>query len=395
MNTPTASAQSTAAPRLPGLDLLRAVAISWVMLYHASLFGLASSDYWIVRFGWMGVDLFFVLSGFLIAGQLLRPFAQGLKPNYRQFFARRWFRTVPAYLVVVAVYFLVPAVRERPNIQPLWQFLTFTQNLFIEPPLPKGFSQAWSLCVEEQFYLILPGAVALIAIRPSSAKVIEAFVALLLFGATLRGFLWLHDVARTPFSIAAIPLSGSFMRFIYYPTWTRLDGLLAGVAAATIKAFHPGLWATLTARPNLLLAAGIVGVIASMASFRELVAGFAPTVLAFPLLALSMAMVVMAGSESRSLIGGYAVPGAGALATGAYSLYLSHKAVFQAVHAGLSYWPLPVERVGLGLAVFAALGVGAALYWLAERPFLRLRDRLEGPSRGSLATSVAKPFAAE
>src|ERR1700722_2288166 len=100
-------------PRLDGLDLLRAIAICWVMLYHASLFGLASQDHWIVRFGWMGVDLFFVLSGFLIAGQLLRPWSRGLRPNYQRFYARRALRTLPAYLVVVAFYFCLPAVRER------------------------------------------------------------------------------------------------------------------------------------------------------------------------------------------------------------------------------------------------------------------------------------------
>jgi Acyltransferase family len=71
-----------AAPRLPGLDLPRAIAISLVMLFHASLLRLDSAQHWIVRFGWMGVDLFFVLSGFLIAGQLFRPFARGSKPNY-------------------------------------------------------------------------------------------------------------------------------------------------------------------------------------------------------------------------------------------------------------------------------------------------------------------------
>src|SRR3984885_5777618 len=112
---------ATSADRLPGLDLLRAVAISWVMIYHCSLFDLVSQDTWIVRFGWMGVDLFFVLSGFLIAGQLLRPWAGGERPRYARFFGRRLLRTLPAYLVVVGVYFLIPAARDRPNLAPPWQ----------------------------------------------------------------------------------------------------------------------------------------------------------------------------------------------------------------------------------------------------------------------------------
>ncbi|MFW7267473.1 acyltransferase family protein [Gluconacetobacter sp. Hr-1-5] len=60
------------APRLPGLDVLRAAAIAWVLLYHASLFNFLPDSWWIVGFGWFGVDLFFALSGFLITGQLLR-----------------------------------------------------------------------------------------------------------------------------------------------------------------------------------------------------------------------------------------------------------------------------------------------------------------------------------
>jgi peptidoglycan/LPS O-acetylase OafA/YrhL len=88
VETPSIS-QPTPAPRLPGLDLLRAIAISWVMLYHASLFGLASPDHWI-RAVWLdGGRSVLVLSGFLIAVQLLRPWSRGLRPNYQWFYGRR------------------------------------------------------------------------------------------------------------------------------------------------------------------------------------------------------------------------------------------------------------------------------------------------------------------
>src|SRR4051794_39757962 len=183
------------------------------MLYHASLFGLASPSHWLVRFGWMGVDLFFVLSGFLIAGQLFRPFARGSKPNYSRFFGRRLLRTLPAYTVVVLVYFLIPQVQEWPDIQPLWQFLTFTENLLITPPLPKAFSHAWSLCVEEQFYLLLPSVIALIAIRPGASKALALFVAVLLSGMALRGFLYLHRVGSGPFESRMN--STAYMTLIY------------------------------------------------------------------------------------------------------------------------------------------------------------------------------------
>ncbi len=385
------AAARTAAPRLPGLDLIRAAAISWVLLYHGSLFGLTSNQHWLVRNGWMGVDLFFVLSGFLIAGQLLRPWAQGSAPSYSRFFARRWLRTLPAYLVMVALYFLVPGVRERPPIAPLWQFLTFSQNWLFEYPSHglKAFSHVWSLCVEEQFYLVFPAVVALIALRPSPAKVIGAVVCVLVLGMALRGYLWLRFVGDPAFDLLADPRSGRYMHFIYCPTATRLDGLLMGIAAAAIQTFRPTAWSRLTARPNLLLGAGLIGVVLSTFIFHHgTIAGFWPAVLGYPFLSLAIVLIVMAGADGRSLIGRHRVPGASALAAGAYSLYLSHKIAFHWVELMQPHLPAPLQWAAFSLAIAGALGLGAALYWLVERPFLKLRDRFEGRSRSSLARAA-------
>ncbi|HEY2568267.1 MAG TPA: acyltransferase, partial [Candidatus Udaeobacter sp.] len=109
--------------RQPGLDLLRALAIIVVVIYHAALFGFELPGR-IDRFGWIGVDLFFGLSGYLIGGQLLASLARGNKINLGRFFARRVLRIMPAYFVVLAVYFLLPSWREYPEMaQPLWKFL--------------------------------------------------------------------------------------------------------------------------------------------------------------------------------------------------------------------------------------------------------------------------------
>ena len=377
------------APRLPGLDLVRAAAISWVMLTHGEMFGLLSNDHWLVRYGWFGVDLFFVLSGFLIAGQLLRPFARGERPDYPRFFGRRLLRTLPAYLVVVAAYFAIPGVRDHPGIAPLWQFLTFTENV---PPWPRpglAFSHVWSLCVEEQFYLVFPAVVALIALRPSASRVTLAMVLVLIMGMVLRGFLWLRFIAENPFDMGAEP-HGPFMQLIYYPTDTRLDGLLMGIAAAAIQAFRPQAWATLIARPNLLLAAGLAGVVASTFVFDHgQNARFWATVLGYPFLSFSVVLIVMAATTPSSLIGRHRVPGAGALAAGAYSLYLSHKIVFHWAQLARPHLPEWLQPFAFAPALLAAFALGAALYWAVERPFLRLRDRLEGPSRSSIAVDAA------
>ena len=375
-------------PRLPGLDLLRTTAIAWVMLYHLAVVGLISADLWIVRFGWMGVDLFFVLSGFLIAGQLLRPWARGQRPDLRRFFARRLLRTLPAYWVVLAVYVLVPILRETPHLQPVWVFLTFTQNLLLGHP-PNAFSHAWSLCVEEQFYLALPLLLLLLAWRPDARVVVAAMAAILVGGMALRGWLWLHDVAGPGGQIH----TGRYMRLIYSPTWSRLDGLLVGVAAAAAKVFRPELWRRLTARPNLAIVSGIVGVVLSSLVFGDQIAGFWGATLAYPMLAFSLGLVVIGASEPHSLIGARAVPGAAAIAAASYSLYLSHKMIFHAVAAGLISPPVEWRPMAPLLAVLLAAPVGAALYFTVERPFLKLRDRLEGPSRSSLAKDPAAAVA--
>src|SRR5207237_1542072 len=115
--------------RQPGLDLLRSFAIIVVVIYHAALFGFKLPGR-IDRFGWIGVDLFFVLSGYLIGGQLLGPLARNKSIQLGRFFTRRVLRIMPAYSVVLAVYFLLPSWREYPAMaQPLWEFLFSVQNI--------------------------------------------------------------------------------------------------------------------------------------------------------------------------------------------------------------------------------------------------------------------------
>src|SRR5687767_8671146 len=108
--------------RLPGLDLLRAIAVVWVMLFHSFIVGGLGPDFeWLSRFGWAGVDIFFVLSGFLIGTQVLRQLQQGGGFSLAGFYARRAWRILPAFAVVLALYAFFPALREAPGLQPWWQ----------------------------------------------------------------------------------------------------------------------------------------------------------------------------------------------------------------------------------------------------------------------------------
>src|SRR5437870_8264246 len=217
--------------RQPGLDLLRALAIIVVVIYHSALFGFKLPER-VDRFGWIGVDLFFVLSGYLIGRQLLVPLAHGQQINLGRFFARRALRIIPACFVILAVYAFLPSWREYPEMSPLWKFIVSVQNIGLHGGT--AFSHAWSLAVEDQFYLLLP-LILLFINRWRRASMILPCV-IVLGGILLRAFLAWQNPAEIGVSFRG------FQTWIYYPTWTRLDPLVFGVTLAAIEKFRPQWW---------------------------------------------------------------------------------------------------------------------------------------------------------
>jgi len=355
--------------RLPGLDLLRAIAIVWVMLFHSWMIGGLGAPFQpVADYGWMGVDLFFVLSGYLIGHQLLEPLSRGAPLRFGAFYLRRAFRILPAFLAVLAVYLLFPAWREAPGMQPAWQFLTFTLNLLIDYRHNQAFSHAWSLCVEEHFYLLFPLLAWGLARRSSRALVASSAVLVVAAGLLLRGYASLHGK--------------DWLESIYYPTWTRLDGLLAGVLLAAIQIYQPDGWTALQRRANPLACAGLLLVGAAIWLFRDKTA-FAASVFGFPLLSLGLALLVAAGAGTTGWLGRWRVPGAGWVAAISYSLYLSHKLAIHAIHGVLLRWPAVHGLAAFAMYALAIAATGALLHYAVERPFLRLRRRLaDAGSRG-------------
>ena len=121
--------QPTAPTKLYGLDHLRTLAILLVMVFHYQLwFSHPGWTNWFLQLGWTGVDLFFVLSGFLISSQLFSQIKKGHQISLQEFFIKRFFRIIPIYFFIVGIYFLFPFFREKEALPPLWKFLTFTQN---------------------------------------------------------------------------------------------------------------------------------------------------------------------------------------------------------------------------------------------------------------------------
>jgi peptidoglycan/LPS O-acetylase OafA/YrhL len=251
--------------RLHGLDTLRALAIVSVIIFHLQPFLPAALDP-IKRTGWMGVDLFFVLSGFLIGSQLLKPFPRNQPPKLRAFYIRRAYRILPAYLAVLLLYFTISQWREHERLPSAWKLLTFTANLRMNYPAELAFSHVWSLCVEEHFYLLLPWLILWLMRKPAAWKPTAFIAAMFLFGIAVRSWELFH-VVRAP-GLSDDQASALFMKRIYYPTYTRLDGLVSGATLATIRIFRPAWWARLAHRGNALLLAGLLLSGAAIWTFR-------------------------------------------------------------------------------------------------------------------------------
>jgi len=357
--------------RLPGLDLLRCIAIFWVMLFHSFLVGGLGPEWsWLSRPGWMGVDLFFVLSGFLIGTQVLAPLARGERISYGDFYLRRAFRILPAYWAVLLLYAAWPAFRESPGMEPPWKFLTFIMNVNIDYNSHMAFSHAWSLCIEEHFYWMFPLMAALLMRRPAAWKFVLLSAVIVLGGIALRAAIWMADTAAD----AKIDRNW-FIEDLYYPTWNRLDGLFCGVALAVWKTMRPRSWESSRRYSNVILLAGLVLLVLAV-FLTEGRTGFVANTVGWPVLSLAFGLLVFAGAGRDSIIGRWKVPGAAWIAAISYSLYLVHKAIYHLVKV---HWGEDLAGSGIIALVSyggAAVLAGGALHYLVERPFLRCRDRV-------------------
>src|SRR5215213_9450361 len=207
--------QTPARTHYPGLDVLRGLAISIVVFYHN--FGSVS----FFRLGWLGVDLFFALSGFLITDLLLN--SRDNKYYFKNFYIRRILRIFPIYYLVLIIFFSFSPIlfsQKDPtstfsyyNNNKAWFWSYFQNWLMVHkgmPPVP-FLSHFWSLAIEEQFYLVWPFMIFFIRKLEVFKKLI---VALIIIAIIVRLSVWLaypHEVEK-----------------FYCSTFTRMDSLLMG-----------------------------------------------------------------------------------------------------------------------------------------------------------------------
>ncbi|MEI6398734.1 MAG: acyltransferase, partial [Pseudomonadota bacterium] len=178
----------------PGLDTLRALAILMVIPRHAAeLLGKDFlGNFWkqVFMHGWVGVDLFFVLSGFLIGSQLLQSVARDGRVNFGRFYLKRSLRIMPSFYFVLLIYLLWPNFREKPELDPAWRFLLYVMNYGRKGD---AFSHAWSLCVEEHFYIVFPLLLAACAWRPKLFRPSALIAFIMIAEPLLRFYLWTKD----------------------------------------------------------------------------------------------------------------------------------------------------------------------------------------------------------
>jgi peptidoglycan/LPS O-acetylase OafA/YrhL len=333
--------------KIPQLDAVRGLAILVVMFHNGGQLQRLFAH------GWMGVDLFFVLSGFLITGILVDT--RQSEGYFRNFYARRCLRIWPLYYsVLLFMFVVVPLLRPAEgNVifqksAPWWAYPIYLQNFQVAIPTEAAgpLGTTWSLAIEEQFYLVW----ALVVRYCSYTQVRRIAIAVICLSPALRFYLSLHQM------------------ILYSNVFCRLDGLMAGAFLALVirsEGFVPsrylkGVWILLfvTAPLALVLASLHVESIVYSAS------------------AIASALFVYVVLFSRQGTFHAVMTNRFLTYTGtiSYGLYLLHKIPLDLVKVTrLAQKPL----LALPIAILVSYGLAALSWNLLEQPFLRLKHFFE------------------
>jgi peptidoglycan/LPS O-acetylase OafA/YrhL len=370
---------STPAPysRNYGLDLLRAAAISLVLISHFSLVfvGLFDPTPLVQIAGFLGVELFFVLSGFLIGQILLRTvLVSPLLQTVKTFWSRRWLRTLPAYYVVITILLVLsaaglwaPAFDQR-----FLSFYVFVQNAFSRHVCEDFFGVGWSLVIEEWFYLLFP--LILIAarrfIRGKDENIVFAVCILMIVGPL---------VLRLVLSLVTTEDWWTIRKSIA----PRFDAIEFGVL---IAAYH---WSC-----AILSAIGIVGLSVALRSGPNIVESLWMKTLGFTIAPVCFALILpiflaISRTTARPITKVVTF-----ISVTSYSVYLVHWDLLQIVRdidfGQPAYWSA-LLRIPLGLA--ATFITAFLLYTFVEGYFMRLRDRLfPSPTHNIMITAGSAPI---
>jgi peptidoglycan/LPS O-acetylase OafA/YrhL len=393
------------------LDGLRALSILWVMLFHCGWYSVgAVSDDRYVRLllsRWMlpvwrgdfGVDVFFTLSGFLIAGMLVDERERTGRLRLELFYVRRLLRLWPA--LVVAVVLDVALVGD--HVDMTWANLLYVSNFV--PIAEAAMGWTWSLAIEEQFYLLGPWLVGWLApLRPRARPLalLGAGLALAAVGAAVVVAGGFH--AFDAEIVINRPLERWTAGFdaLYSKPWMRAGPLLAGVAAAYVYRM-PAAMQRLGTGSVPALALGVAAGLAAACTHWQVIGG-APRavevtyVATFRLvfgaaIAYAVLFSLSAHPVGKSLGAALSARWLHPIAQLAYSAYLLNPIVATRVHKALApvvaasqlspmAWFVPVDFA-------VTLAAATVLHLAVERPFMELRPRgAEGADRPAMMSGT-------
>lgn len=234
--------------RIFGLDLLRFIAIFMVLLGHSLILAPGNLKPYVYPFIYDGVAIFFVLSGFLIGGILIKILNKE-NPSYKvllDFWKRRWMRTLPAYFLVLIFLLFYTFIFLPKNFPEGWcRFFFFTQN-FLGHFRPGFFAEAWSLSIEEWFYLSVPLMLfSFLIVFKTSTKYTILIVSLIiiLLVTWYRHYLYYSfDISNNP-NQYQLKLFKNFLSLgIEYQVIPRLDSIMYGVIGAFFAHYTPKIW---------------------------------------------------------------------------------------------------------------------------------------------------------
>ena len=363
--TPTSAATSpTVTPRsgyMPGLDGLRAVAVIAVLLYHADV-------PWIPG-GFLGVEVFFVISGYLITLLLTEEFSRSSRISLPNFWLRRARRLLPALYALLALVSVGVLVNAREEAAALggqvwsalcyvtnWYFIVTGQSYFAATERPPVFQHLWSLAIEEQFYLLWPLAVIALARVLGDRDRTKAKV---VFGAAVASIVWmavLHDPVADPSRV-------------YYGTDTRAGGLLLGAGLAYL--WRPSsAWRDDRRQRLAVDALGVLGLALLVVCFARL-DEFHPYLYrgGFTLVGVATLLAIMAAVHpATGLAGrfGLAAPVLTWIGLRSYALYLWHWPIFVFTRPELDQ-PLGLYPT-LVIRLAATVGLAELSYRYVEVP---------------------------
>ncbi|MCD9854640.1 acyltransferase [Epilithonimonas sp. JDS] len=362
--------------RIYGLDIMRFFAIMSVVISHAATLLSDKIKKITEYFAFDGVSIFFVLSGFLIGGILIKLINnKGINSKViKNFWIRRWFRTIPNYFLILTVLVLLHTLYD-PNFsfRDSLKYFYFSQNIYTPHPA-HFFPEAWSLSVEEWFYLILPLLIMTLSFTFKGSQRTAILVSCLLIIVSVTLFR-----SYRYFSLSDLNISGWDI-FFRKQVITRLDSLMFGVLAAYCHFYHYKSWIR---HKKLLLVIGVALILFERFYLSQYIpiSSFYACVLSFTLVSAATAMLLPFLNEFKAVKGGLLFRVITYISLISYSMYLINYTLIQKFMINAIPWEylsdnykiIMVVRYGFYWALVILMSI--LIYKYFEIPMTKMREK--------------------